>query len=146
MGMLEDSLGGIQINRRQMLRTFANGFGMVALAGLLADETAAAASSSNPLTVKPPQFPAKARRIIFLFMSGGPSHVDLFDPKPLLDRDSGKPLPFEMPKLVRTKTGNLLKSPFKFKQHGRSGIAVSDLFPNVATRVDDLCVIRSMVA
>src|SRR5438552_11466965 len=134
------------VNRRQMLRTFANGFGMVALAGLLADETAAAASSSNPLTVKPPQFPAQARRIIFLFMSGGPSHVDLFDPKPMLDRDNGKPLPFEMPKLVRTKTGNLLKSPFKFQKHGQAGIAVSNLFPNIATCVDDLCVIRSMVA
>ncbi|HEV3082128.1 MAG TPA: DUF1501 domain-containing protein [Gemmataceae bacterium] len=134
------------VSRRQMLRTFANGFGMVALAGLLADEASAEPASSNPLIVRPPQYPAKAKRIIFLFMSGGPSHVDLFDPKPLLDRDSGKPLPFEMPKLVRTKTGNLLKSPFKFKQHGRSGIAVSDLFPNVATCVDDLCVIRSMVA
>ena len=132
------------MSRRKALRTFANGFGMVALAGLLADE--AEAASTNPLSVKPPQFPAKARRVIFLFMSGGPSHVDLFDPKPMLDRDNGKPLPFEMPKLVRTKTGNLLKSPFKFQKHGQAGIAVSNLFPNIATCVDDLCVIRSMVA
>jgi hypothetical protein len=141
---MELTTGVTPINRRQVLKSFANGFGMVALAGLLADE--AAADSSNPLAVKPPPFPAKAKRIIFLFMSGGPSHVDLFDPKPMLDRDSGKPLPFEMPKLVRTKTGNLLGSPFKFKRHGRSGIAVSELFPNIATTVDDLCVIRSMVA
>src|SRR5439155_388207 len=112
--------------------------------GLLADE--AEAAPTNPLSVKPPQYPAKAKRIIFLFMSGGPSHVDLFDPKPMLDRDNGKPLPFEMPKLVRTKTGNLLKSPFKFQKHGQAGIAVSNLFPNIATCVDDLCVIRSMVA
>src|SRR5258707_1156399 len=80
------------VSRRQMLRTFANGFGMVALAGLLADEASAEPASSNPLLVKPPQYPAKAKRIIFLFMSGGPSHVDLFDPKPLLDRGSGLPL------------------------------------------------------
>ena len=132
------------MSRRKALRTFANGFGMVALAGLLADE--AEAAPTNPLSVKPPPYPAKAKRIIFLFMSGGPSHVDLFDPKPMLDRDNGKPLPFEMPKLVRTKTGNLLKSPFKFQKHGQAGIAVSNLFPNIATCVDDLCVIRSMVA
>src|SRR6266404_1955387 len=125
------------LSRRQMLRTFANGFGMVALAGLLADEASAEPASSNPLLVRPPQYPAKAKRIIFLFMSGGPSHVDLFDPKPLLDRDSGKPLPFEMPKLVRTKTGNLLKSPFKFQKYGQSGIEVSELYPHVASCVDD---------
>src|SRR5262249_19857255 len=74
------------------------------------------------------------------------SHVDTFDPKPRLERDNGKPLPFEQPKLVRTRTTNLLKSPFKFKKHGQSGIEVSELFPNVARHIDDLCVIRSMVA
>src|SRR5438132_2009319 len=134
------------VGRRQMLQTFANGFGMVALAGLLADEASATATPPNPLAVRPPPHPARAKRIIFLFMSGGPSHVDLFDPKPMLDQDNGKPLPFEMPKLVRTKTGNLLKSPFKFKKYGQAGIDVSELFPNVASCVDDLCVIRSMVA
>src|SRR5438132_13250883 len=134
------------VGRRQMLQTFANGFGMVALAGLLADEASATATPPNPLAVNSPQFPPKAKRVIFLFMSGGPSHVDLFDPKPMLDRDNGKRLPFEMPKLVRTKTGNLLKSPFKFKKHGKSGIAVSQLFPNIASCIDDICVIRSMVA
>lgn len=132
------------LTRRQMLCRFANGFGMVAFAGLLADE--ASAAPANPLAVKPPQFSPKAKRIIFLFMSGGPSHVDTFDPKPRLDRDNGKPLPFEMPKLVRTKTGNLLKSPFRFKKHGQAGIDVSELFPHLATCVDDLCIIRSMVA
>ncbi len=108
------------MNRRQVLGYFANGFGMVAFASLLADE--ASAAPSNPLAVKPPQFSAKARRVIFLFMSGGPSHVDLFDSKPRLDRENGKPLPFEMPKLVRTKTGNLLGSPFKFKGGGGTTI------------------------
>src|SRR5438093_11431168 len=132
------------LNRRQALGRFANGFGALALAGLLAEE--AAAAPANPLAVRPPQYPARAKRIIFLFMSGGPSHVDTFDPKPRLVADNGKPLPFEMPKLVRTKTGNLLGSPYQFAKHGQSGIAVSELFPNVARCVDDICVIRSMVA
>jgi hypothetical protein len=131
-------------NRRQVLGHFANGFGMLALAGLLSEE--AKGAPAGPLAVKSPHFPARAKRVIFLFMSGGPSHVDTFDPKPRLERDNGKPLPFEMPKLVRTKTGNLLKSPFKFKKHGQAGIEVSELFPNVAGCVDDLCIIRSMVA
>src|SRR5712692_8453745 len=133
------------LTRRDVLRHFANGFGMVALAGLLADE-AKGAASTNPLAVRPPQYPAKAKRLIVLFMSGGPSHVDLFDPKPRLASDNGKPLPFEMPKLVRTKTGNLLQSPFKFKKYGQSGIEVSELFPNVAGCIDDICVLRGMVA
>ncbi|WP_422930596.1 DUF1501 domain-containing protein [Singulisphaera sp. PoT] len=134
------------LNRRRVLGTFANGFGMMGLAGLLADETRGDAGANNPLVERPPMYPARAKRVIFLFMSGGPSHVDTFDPKPRLEKDDGKPLPFEMPHLVRTKTGNLLKSPFKFRRHGGSGIEVSELFPHVASCVDDLCVIRSMVA
>jgi len=139
-----------QVNRRQMLKGFASGFGMLGLAGLFAEDFIANAfadvAKANPLTVRPSQFPAKARRVIFLFMSGGPSHVDTFDPKPRLLADMGKPLPFEKPKLERTKTGNLLASPWKFQRHGQAGIEVSELFPNLATCVDDLCVIRSMVA
>jgi hypothetical protein len=77
-------------------------------------------------------------------MKGGPSHVDTFDPKPLLDRDSGKPLPFDLPRVTFAKQGNLLRSPWKFKQHGESGLPVSALFPNVAKHVDDLCVLRSV--
>ena len=139
------------LNRRQALTRFANGFGMVALAGMLDDQARAAPSlalraSDNPLAVKAPPYPAKAKRVIFLFMSGGPSHVDLFDPKPKLADFVGKPLPFEQPKLVRTRTVNSLPSPFKFKKHGKAGIEVSELFPTVASCVDDLCVIRSMVA
>src|SRR3954469_11349249 len=91
-------------------------------------------------------YPARAKRAIFLFMSGGPSHVDTFDPKPRLARDNGKPLPFAMPHRERTRTGNLLQTPFRFAKRGESGIEVSDLFPQVAKRIDDLCVIRSMVA
>jgi hypothetical protein len=132
-------------NRRQALVRFANGFGMLGLAGLLADE-ARGQESTNPLSVRPPMFPARAHRVIFLFMSGGPSHVDTFDPKPRLIKDGGKPLPFPMPHLERTRTGNLLPSPFRFATQGAAGIEVSELFPNVARCVDDLCVIRSMVA
>jgi hypothetical protein len=113
---------------------------------MIADSLSAFASSTNPLAVRPPQFPAKAKRIIFLFMSGGPSHVDTFDPKPRLAQDNGKPPPFELPKLMRTKTGNLLGSPFKFQKQGQAGTDVSELLPNLAACVDELCVIRSMVA
>jgi hypothetical protein len=135
------------LTRRQALKRFANGFGLLGLAALLADEArAAAAADFNPLAVKPPHFEPKAKRVIFLFMSGGPSHVDTFDPKPRLQQDSGKPLPFEMPKLVRTKTGNLLGSPFKFNKHGQSGIEVSELLPHIGSCIDDICVIRSVVA
>src|ERR1700687_3284908 len=84
------------LTRREVLRHFGNGFGMVALAGLLADQAKgnAPGATSNPLAVKPPMYPAKAKRLIFLFMSGGPSHVDTFDPKTRLTSDTGKPLPF----------------------------------------------------
>jgi hypothetical protein len=134
------------LDRRRMLAHFANGFGMIGLAGLLADEARAAADALNPLALRPPHHGAKARRLIFLFMSGGPSHVDLFDPKPRLDRDDGKPLPFAQPHLVRTRTTNLLRSPFKFRKHGHSGIEVSELLPHTASCVDDMCVVRSVVA
>src|ERR1051325_7009700 len=130
-----------------MLGRFANGFGMLGLAGLFGSEAfGITASSSSPLTVKEPHFPAKAKRVIFLFMSGGPSHVDTFDPKSALAKYNGQAPPFELPKLMRTKTGNILQSPFKFAKHGQCGAEVSELFPNVAGVVDDLCIIRSMVA
>ena len=93
-----------------------------------------------------PHHPPTAKRVIFLYMPGGPSHVDLFDPKPRLAAQNGQPLPFEKPKLERTKTGNLLASPWKFSKHGQSGIEVSQLLPHTAAHVDDLCIIRSMVA
>ncbi len=131
-------------NRRRLLQHFANGFGMLALADLFAQESRA--DATNPLALKQPHFAPRVKRLIFLFMSGGPSHVDTFDPKPKLAARNGQPLPFAMPKLVRTRTGNLLQSPFRFQKHGQSGIEVSDLFPQVARCIDDLCVIRSMVA
>jgi hypothetical protein len=134
------------LTRRDALARFANGFGLIGLASVLADAARGEPAPADPLAVKPPHFAPKAKRVIFLFMSGGPSHVDTFDPKPRLQHDTGKPLPFEMPKLVRTKTGNLLGSPWKFARHGECGTEVSELFPHVAEHVDDLCVIRSMVA
>ncbi len=131
--------------RREMLAQCSAGFGMLALAGLLSEEQAAAAGVyKNPLAPRPPMFPAKAKRVIYLFMHGGPSQVDTFDPKPLLTRDNGKPLPFAKPRVQFAQTGNLLKSPWEFKKYGQSGLEVSDLFPNVGSMADELCVLRGM--
>jgi len=129
-------------SRREMLWRTSAGFAGLALAGLLSSE--AKAGPDNSLAPKAGHFPAKAKRIIFLFMHGGPSQVDTFDPKPMLDRDDGKPLPFAKPRVQFAQTGNLMRSPWKFKKHGQSGIEVSELFPHVAESVDDLCVINSM--
>jgi hypothetical protein len=126
-------------SRRALLRQSSAGFGYLALRGMLGAE-----SVNNPLAAKQPHFPARAKRVIFLFMKGGPSHVDTFDPKPLLDRDHGKPLPFALPRVTFAKTTTLFKSPWKFKQYGESGLPVSELFPHMARCVDDLCIIRSL--
>lgn len=114
------------------------GFGMTAFASL-----AGGAMNSDPLAPKPPHFPPKAKHVIFLFLNGGPSQVDTFDPKPMLDKYSGKPMPSGNLKTER-KTGNLLKSPFEFHRCGQSGIEVSEIFPKLGARIDDCCVIRSM--
>jgi hypothetical protein len=140
----------MHLSRRQTLKSFASGFGMLGLANLFASESRAA-SVGNPQSaignsLPLPHSPPRAKRVIFLFMSGGPSHVDLFDPKPALTRDHGKPLPFEMPHLVRTKTGNLLSSPWKFHKHGQCGTEISELLPHTASMADEICLIRSMVA
>jgi len=132
--------GPARISRREMLRRSSAGFGSLALAGLLGSESQAAGTS----LAHQPHFAPKAKRVIFLFMHGGPSHMDTFDYKPQLQKDSGKPLPFDKPKIFSAQTGNLLGSPWKFKQHGESGAWVSELFPHVAGCVDDLCIINSM--
>lgn len=134
---------GGSLSRRDLLGRMACGFGSVALHGLLATETAQAAAS-QPLAPRPPHFPARARRVIFLFMHGGISHVDTFDPKPQLAAQDGKPLPFPKPKFEFAPTGNLLKSPWAFRKYGQSGIEVSDLFPQIGSCIDDICVLRSM--
>jgi hypothetical protein len=124
-------------SRREVLRHTALGFGALALGDLLhaADATSVA---------KAPHFRPRARRVIFLFMKGGPSHLDTFEPKPMLDRDDGKPYPGTRPRVVFAKTGNLLKSPWKFKQYGECGSPVSELFPHVAGCVDDICFVHSL--
>ena len=118
------------MTRRDMLQKTALGFGSVALTSMLQDE--------NPLAPRQPQFKPRAKRVIFLFMKGGPAHMDTFEYKPLLQRDLGKPLPFAKPKVTFAKTGNLLASPWKFKKYGQCGHQVSELFPNVARHVDDI--------
>jgi hypothetical protein len=133
-------------NRRDLLKISAAGFGSLALAGLAAEECRGDSrlSRDNPLALKASHFEPKAKRVIFLFMHGGPSQVDTFDYKPLLERDHGKPLPFAKPRVFSAPTGNLLKSPFKFQQYGQSGAWVSEIFPHLAQRVDDLCIINGM--
>ncbi len=131
------------LSRRELLRRTGASFGSLALAALLADEAKARESSSNnPLAPRAPHFAARAKRVIFLFMPGGPSQVDTFDPKPRLARENGKP----SPKLYLGQKRNLLTSPWKFSKRGKSGLEVSELFPHVGSCVDKLCVIRSMTA
>ena len=120
------------------------GFGGLALAGLLGAEQARAASAS-PLAVKAPHFPAKAKRVIFLFMHGGPSQVDTFDPKPALAKWADKTIPTGNLTTERP-TGAALPSPFKFQRYGQSGLEISEIFAKTAQHADDLCLIRSMQA
>ena len=125
-----------------MLERSAMGMGSLALGSML---QSADASEANPLAVRKPHFAAKAKRVIHLFMNGGPSHVDTFDPKPSLEKYAGKALPVDNPKTER-KTGAAFPSPFKFQKYGQSGIEVSELFAKTAQHVDDMCIIRSMHA
>ncbi len=136
-------------SRRDLLRQIACGFGYVAFAGLSTLEAQAARPRSvslDPLSPKPAHFSPKAKRVIFLFLHGGVSHIDSFDPKPKLTEMDGKPLPFAKPEITFAKTGNLLKSPWQFRRYGECGQPVSELFPHIATCVDDLCMIHSMVS
>jgi hypothetical protein len=124
-----------RFSRRELLQTASCGFGYLALASLCAE--LAASESSNPLAPKPPHFTPHAKRVIFLFMQGAPSHVDTFDYKPQLAKDDGKAAPGK---------GNrkLLKSPFTFKQHGKSGLWLPEIFPELAKHADDLCLLNSL--
>ncbi len=129
------------IGRRAMLQQSAAGFGALAMHGLLAQEASAV---GGPLAPKAAPIAPKAKRVIFMFMHGGPSQVDLWDHKPELSRYDNKPLPFDKPRIVSGNTGNLLGSPFEFHAHGQSGAMVSELLPHLGAVADDLCVIRSM--
>ena len=158
---LEDAV----MTRRELLTRSGMGMGAVALAGVLSDAgllthaaRAAAGDGDNPaarliagsingpspLLPKAPPLRARAKRVVHLFMNGGPSHVDTFDPKAMLDRHNGKPVPTNLP--TERKTGAAMGSPFKFKKYGQSGIEVSELFAHTAGMIDEICVIRSMHA
>jgi hypothetical protein len=137
-------------SRREMLFRCANGFGGLALASLLNDPAYGAVpvreKGEDPLAPKPPHFKAKAKNVIFLFMDGGPSQMDTFDPKPRLAKEHGQPIKVKVEPTQFNNVGTVLQSPWKFKEYGKCGLPVSDLFPHVATCADDLCVIRSMTS
>jgi hypothetical protein len=136
------------MSRRSALQQIACGFGTVALTGLLASRGAADEASgrvlAQPLVARPPRYPARTKQVIFLFMHGGVSHVDTFDPKPKLAEMNGQPLPFAKPKFEFAPTGNLLQSPWRFQRCGQSGTELSELFPRIGSVIDDICVVRSM--
>jgi len=132
-----------------MLIRCANGFGAFALMALLGDKAFAGASAGagpNPMSSRPPHFPAKARNVIFLYMDGGPSQVDTFDPKPRLRKEHGQPFKMKMEPTQFNNNGNTLGCPWEFKNYGQSGMPISDLFPHVAECADELCLIRSMTS
>jgi hypothetical protein len=128
-----------------MLTRCGVGMGLIGLTQVLSDARLLAVDPVNPLAPREPHFPAKAKRVIHIFANGGPSQVDTFDPKPLLEKYAGKPLPMENLRTER-RTGAAFPSPFKFKKYGESGIEVSELFAHTAEHIDDICVIRSMHA
>jgi Protein of unknown function (DUF1501) len=134
------------LTRREMLLRCANGFGLAALTALLHDPAYSCAAALDPLAPKPTHFPAKAKSVIFLFMDGGPSQVDTFDPKPRLEKEHGRPIKMKVEPTQFNNVGTVMACPWKFKNYGQSGIPVSSLFPHVAECVDDLAVIRSMVS
>ncbi|MSR58009.1 MAG: DUF1501 domain-containing protein [Planctomycetaceae bacterium] len=140
-----------------MLSRLGNGVGLLGLAAVLGDESrlggaqlyaaeapGVASAAGTPLSPKSPHFPPRATRVIHLFMNGGPSQVDTFDPKPALEKYAGQAPPAELVNTMRRTKGSLMPSPFKFEKRGQSGIEVSELFPHISRCIDDLCVIRSM--
>ena len=141
------------LSRRHLLARCGTGLGLMALGSLMQDAGLLAAASpapgvsrATPLSPRAPHFTPRARRVVHLFMNGGPSQVDTFDPKPALDRYHGKPLPVNNLRTER-KTGAAMRSPFKFQRHGQSGLEVSELFSQTALlHADDLAVVRSMHA
>src|SRR5215813_3844173 len=154
----KDSLPLIQpqpMTRRELIFLAGAGFSGLALASLLDQDGLLAATPptlptledrkrTNPLAPKPSHFPAKAKSVIFLFMYGGVSHVDTFDPKPDLTRNHGKPMNKGKVDVFFGNPGNLMASPYKFKKHGQCGTEVSELYPRLAQKVDDLCLLRSV--
>jgi hypothetical protein len=131
-----------------MLQRTSIGFGMLALRALMADPAYAGASSQadGPLAPKPPDFEPKVKNVILCYLSGGLSHVDSFDPKPRLANEAGRPMPFKTERTMFNQDGNIFPSPWEFQNYGQSGIAISALFPHIASIADELTVIRSMTA
>ena len=128
------------LSRREMIQSVCGGLGSIGLSAMLAGQAAQAATLGH---YKGPQLPKKAKHVIFLFMTGGPSQVDLFDPKPSLLKYQGQ-RPDAVSLRTERQTGGLLPSPFEFKRYGRNGIEVSELAPQLGSVIDDICVIRSM--
>ena len=124
------------LSRREALTKMASGLGMLGMA-------ATSDAARDPFAPKPPHFKPKAKRVIYLVLNGGLSQVDSFDPKPMLDRHHGQPVPGGAPQ-TESSVGNLMRSPFSFQKYGQSGIEVSDIFPKIGGVIDDFCVIRSM--
>src|SRR5262249_53717911 len=126
----------VLFSRRHALKTMGCGFGYLAFAGLAHEATA------NPLAPRPTHHPARAKRVLFIFMQGGPSHVDTFDPKPRLIRNDGQMRSFDDARTFardrRVVEHRVMKSPWRFRQHGSCGRSVSELFPHIARHVDDL--------
>ncbi len=140
----------LSTSRREFLLRTANGFGAVALAALCGSDQSFGAnvsgSAPGPLEPKPTMFPASAKSVIFLYMDGGPSHVDTFDPKPRLTKENGQPFKMAIQPTQFDDNGNTLGSPWKFRRYGESGLPISDLFPHIAQSADELAVIRSMTS
>src|SRR6476660_2076191 len=138
-------LASTPTTRREVLTRLGGGFGGLILASLISEARGESPSVSSQFDVIPraPHAPAKAKAVIQLFMHGGPSHMDLFDPKPMLDKYDGKAAPAEVADDEKL-TGNLLRSPFKFARHGQSGLEFSEVLPKIASHADDIAVIRSM--
>lgn len=126
-------------SRRNLLKQFCAGSAAFSLGGL----TGRTLEANPDLVIQRPHHPAKAKSVIFLFMHGGPSQVDTFDYKPMLEKSDGKAIPYALPSALDAKQ-ELMKSPWTFKQHGESGLWISELFPHLASKADELCVIRSM--
>src|SRR5262249_4877375 len=131
------------LTRREMLCRTGTGLGVLGLAGVLADSGLMAAS--DPLAARATHFPGKVQHVIHIYLNGGPSQIDTFDPKPLLKKYQGSKLP-EGNLTTERPTGAALPSPFKFARYGQSGIEVSEIFARTAEHVDDICFIRSMYA
>src|SRR6476646_2339609 len=129
------------VTRREALRRVGNGFGMMAFAGMLGESLAKASLLER--CVSKLDYPQRVKRVIFLFMNGGCSSIDSFDPKPMLEKYDGQPLPGSQIKTER-RTGELMKSPFKFKKYGQCGMDVSELWPHLGEVADDICWVRSV--